>query len=811
MPNDIKTYEKMENMKNMIGVSILDILKPSIKSKSNESVLKMIDIIKDKTDVYLELFSVAIFHQNFEIVKMLYEKFHIMDNETPYINALSFYNSILPENSKYKLTDQKENYLDIFCPFGLMAAIGGDIEIFKYLYTNNLIPDINIQGNIGLSKKSKNIFSSNMIGACSYYGKYNLLEYLLKNYRRDLDINFNTTEKKSKKGRSSFNKEFSDYTPCLLAAAGQCSDEDTIKVLKILENYKVDFEQKDFNDENIVHIATRAKKVKTVKFLIDSINLKSMVNDTNKDGMTPFSIAKKVNCEQLVSFFNNSNQLDEKQIEQNLNELIEESNTLREKRNKNKKKGKKKKDDTPIFFNASEYEESLKVDKNDEDTKSNNNTNKLKEMFGVADTKKNTKIEKEENDNEEEVEEKQKSNEVENEEWGDDENYENEENEDNYNNNEKYTEQRNTYSKYNNNYSKGNNNTSRYYNKKSSYKNTNYQSQRSYYNNNYNNNSYNNNSYNNNYNSNSYNNNYNNSYNNNYNSNSYNNNNYKSNYYSNRNDNRRNRYYNNNNNNNTNKEENTNKIDVVEVNEDNLDNNKKENENYESENKLRAKKEVDEDLNENKSINNNNDNEELIRKISSPKSIELQERMENFKSEIKQEIKHEDKNKNDLEKKENIKQENKNLEEEAEEESDEGDEDFLDYSEHDKSKNEDLKNVSSNEYNELHKKFLEIERKCNILQKEKEELNNYVKKLYMSIKQNTKNIPNNENNINNLLLLANQELEDKNERIKELKEKTAMADLSDAKDFSKEDLKNYKEFYTKNLKIINDAIKGYNK
>ena len=786
----------MENMKNMIGVSILDILKPSIKSKSNENVYKMIDIIKDKTDVYLELFSVAIFHQNFEIVKMLYEKFHIMDNETPYINALSFYNSILPENSKYKLTDQKENYIDIFCPFGLMAAIGGDIEIFKYLYTNNLIPDINIQGNIGLSKKSKNIFSSNLIGACSYYGKSNLLEYLLKNYKKDLDINFNTTEKKSKKGRATFNKEYSDFSPCLLAATGQCSDEETLKVLKILENYKVNFEKKDFNDENIIHIATRNKKIKSVKFLIECIGLKNMVNDTNKDGMTPFTIAKKVNCEQLVNFFNNNNQLDEKQIEQNLNELIQESNTLKEKRNKNKKKGKKKKDDTPIFFNASEYEESLKVDKNDDDVKNNNNnTNKLKEMFGIVDPKKNKKEEIEENnDNEEEEEEKEKYKNEENEEWDD--NYEDDENDDNYNN-EKYSEQRNTYSKYNNNYSKGNSNTTRYYNKKSSYKNTNYQSQRSYYSNN------------------NYNNNYNNSYNNNYNNNNYNSYN-KSNYY-NRNDNRRNRFYNNNNNtnnnntnNNNNNEENEKKTVVVEVNDEN-NNNKNESENLEKENKLRAKKEVETDLNENKSNNNDNDNEELMRKISSPKSKELQERMESFKSEIKQEIKHEDKNKNNLEKNENIKDGNKNLEEEVEEESDEGDEDFLNYSEQDKSKNEDLKNVSSNEYNELHKKFLDIERKCNILQKEKEELNSYVKKLYMSIKINTKNIPNNENNINNLLLLANQELEDKNERIKELKEKTAMADLSDAINFSKEDLKNYKDFYTKNLKIITDAIKGYNK
>ena len=36
-----------------------------------------------------------------------------------------------------------------------------------------------------------------------------------------------------------------------------------------------------------------------------------------------------------------------------------------------------------------------------------------------------------------------------------------------------------------------------------------------------------------------------------------------------------------------------------------------------------------------------------------------------------------------------------------------------------------------------------------------------------------------------------------------------MVDLRDINNFSKEKLQEYKDFYTKNLKIINDAMKQY--
>ena len=43
--------------------------------------------------------------------------------------------------------------------------------------------------------------------------------------------------------------------------------------------------------------------------------------------------------------------------------------------------------------------------------------------------------------------------------------------------------------------------------------------------------------------------------------------------------------------------------------------------------------------------------------------------------------------------------------------------------------------------------------------------------------------------------------------INDLEEKMAMLDLTNIKNFSNEKLQKYKDFYTKNLEIINDALK----
>ena len=152
-----KNMEEFHNLKNIVNNNVLEIIKPSIKQKSNENVLKFIDVIKDRPENWFEFISISIFHQNFQIMKYMIETFRITPTLNPTLNALNFYNNILPDNSDLRMKDYKELYIDFDCPLILQACIGGDEEIFIYLMKHQFGKNLlNINGIIGLSKKQKN-------------------------------------------------------------------------------------------------------------------------------------------------------------------------------------------------------------------------------------------------------------------------------------------------------------------------------------------------------------------------------------------------------------------------------------------------------------------------------------------------------------------------------------------------------------------------------------------------------------------------------------------------------------------------------
>ena len=400
IPNDLSTFEKVNNMKNMLGGSFIEFLKPNIKTKQNESVLKMLELAKDKPEQYLELLAVAIFHQNFEIIKYMVEKFKIMETNTPYMKASSFFNSIIPDDSKDKINDSKD-YNEIQIPFVIMSGIGGDIEIFKYLLKNQLISNKGQNGIIGLSKKFKNTFTSNILGACAYYGKSELLEYLLKHYRNEFDINITTNEKKAKNTKFGFTKEYSGCTPCLLAMVGPSSDSKTLEILKIFNNFGAHLDVNDFNKDNLLHLATKNKKIETAKYIIDELKLKNLVNETNKDGYTPLSLAQHLNEDIFISYYSEKNEIDEKEIEENLKELIQDSARRSAKQNKKSKKKKKKdkNNNIPTLLNASEFQETLKVEKKEEES-NKNESNELQDEEKKNENQENN----ENNENKENIE-----------------------------------------------------------------------------------------------------------------------------------------------------------------------------------------------------------------------------------------------------------------------------------------------------------------------------------------------------------------------------------------------------------------------
>ena len=786
-PNDINlnTLEKMTSMKNMFGNSIIEILKPNIKSHQNESVIKMLEIAKDKPDTYMELLSVAIFHRNFEIIKYMVEKFNITESDSPFMSALSFYNSILPDNSEFKLNDARENYNMIQCPFVIMSGIGGDVEIFKYLSKKNLISNKDETGIIGLSKKLKNSFYSNIIGACCYYGRIELLEYLLKNNK--FDLNFVTSEKKSKAGRVGYSKEYLGLTPAMLAIVGNISDENTVKILKILNNYNCKFTGFDHNKDNILHLATKNKKIETAKYLVDELNLKELMGNTNKDGNTPLSLAQKLNNEIFINYYSDKEKIDEKQIEENLKELINESNKIKDKYNKKKSK-KNKNQDEPSLLNSTEYEETLK------EIKPSKNKNK----------KKNYSIH---NDVEEEYEEpKYKKPKKTND---DEENY-------NASNNseklrallenpkpKKKKEKKENKTEINNNINKEKNEIKVEEEKKVEIKEVKKEKKE-----------------------------------------------IKNNIMpeeleegfiiglglknKKNKKNKKNREEKEKERENELKKQEEEKLRLQKIEEE--EKRKKEEEEriarekeIEEQKRLEEirKKEIEEEEREKERIRKLKEEEERekerIRKLKE-EELKEKERIKKLKEEelkLKQKQKEEEEEKQrelkelqerQAKEKEAEKKESSEEKEESEEDDDYSSEkNFLSEHEETKEKEKEQKYVSKEEYDNLSKKYIELDRRLTSLEKEKEEMSTLLRTLFLQNKTN-KQIPssaNKEENINDLMTLANKELEMKNNIIHNLEGKVSKLDLRNVKEFSNQQLKEYKDFYTKQLKVINDALKQY--
>ena len=791
-PNDINlnTLEKMTSMKNMFGNSIIEILKPNIKSHQNESVIKMLEIAKDKPDAYMELLSVAIFHRNFEIIKYMVEKFNITESDSPFMSALSFYNSILPDNSEFKLNDARENYNMIQCPFVIMSGIGGDVEIFKYLSKKNLISNKDETGIIGLSKKLKNSFYSNIIGACCYYGRIELLEYLLKNNK--FDLNFVTSEKKSKAGRVGYSKEYLGLTPAMLAVVGNISDENTVKILKILNNYNCKFTGFDHNKDNILHLATKNKKIETAKYLVDELNLKELMGNTNKDGNTPLSLAQKLNNEIFINYYSDKEKIDEKQIEENLKELINESNKIKDKYNKKKSK-KNKNQDEPSLLNSTEYEETLKEikpSKNKNKKKNYSTHNDVEEEYEEPKYKKPKKTNDDEenynvSNNSEKLrallenpkpkkkkEKKENKTEINN-------NINKEKNEIKVEEEKKVEikEEKKEKKEIKNNIMPeeleegfiiglGSKNKKNKKNKKNREEKEKEEKEKE----------------------------------------------------------RENEL----------KKQEEEKLRLQQIEEE--EKRKKEEEEriarekeIEEQKRLEEirKKEIEEEEREKERIRKLKEEEERekerIRKLKE-EELKEKERIKKLKEEelkLKQKQKEEEEKKQrelkelqerQAKEKEAEKKESSEEKEESEEDDDYSSEkNFLSEHEETKEKEKEQKYVSKEEYDNLSKKYIELDRRLTSLEKEKEEMSTLLRTLFLQNKTN-KQIPssaNKEENINDLMTLANKELEMKNNIIHNLEGKVSKLDLRNVKEFSNQQLKEYKDFYTKQLKVINDALKQY--
>jgi hypothetical protein len=74
---------------------------------------------------------------------------------------------------------EKENYNNVEVPYIIIGAISGEIDIFNLIINNGAL-NFNTSGHITLGKKQKNSVISNCLGACAYYGRKDLLNFILQ-------------------------------------------------------------------------------------------------------------------------------------------------------------------------------------------------------------------------------------------------------------------------------------------------------------------------------------------------------------------------------------------------------------------------------------------------------------------------------------------------------------------------------------------------------------------------------------------------------------------------------------------------------
>jgi hypothetical protein len=153
-------------------------------------------------------------------------------------------------------------------------------------------------------------------------------------------------------------KEFSDMTPILLAVVSDAPESNSIEVIKHLQDKNANLSAVDFNKNTILHLAVKHNKLEIIKYFQEILT--PYLFEANKEGQTPFGIAKENNFSEIKNFLNSiaENPENNRNIEEELNELIEATN---QQKNKKKKKGNKKnaKDEVRLL-NSAGFQETFK-------------------------------------------------------------------------------------------------------------------------------------------------------------------------------------------------------------------------------------------------------------------------------------------------------------------------------------------------------------------------------------------------------------------------------------------------------------------
>ena len=131
---------------------------------------------------------------------------------------------------------------------------------------------VEVKGPVCISPKRRNVVISNLIGAAAWSGNSNFLikieSYLISKTVFNInDFNIKANEGEIKLGASScMCKEFSSFTPIMLAIV---AEHQNIEVIKVLIKNKANCYMKDDYLNTVLHLAAIYERNKVMKFIIE--------------------------------------------------------------------------------------------------------------------------------------------------------------------------------------------------------------------------------------------------------------------------------------------------------------------------------------------------------------------------------------------------------------------------------------------------------------------------------------------------------------------------------------------------------------
>ena len=174
-------------------------------------------------------------------------------------------------------------------PFIIQAACSGNVEIIKKIRAVG--GNIDEVGHIALTKARRNSVKSNVIGAAAYFGRVEMLNFLLG--KVDSSLIEKKAEESSDRYQSKsgpFKTELHDFTPLQLAIASPYSNVNTVRILfSHRANQKV---VEASSGNNILHLAVKhcGENTEILNYVIKNAGIDIFAR--NSSGETAISMAR---------------------------------------------------------------------------------------------------------------------------------------------------------------------------------------------------------------------------------------------------------------------------------------------------------------------------------------------------------------------------------------------------------------------------------------------------------------------------------------------------------------------------------------